>query len=167
MSTPWDATTSCAQQLHTGSRGSSTQDRTSPYRAHPTRHWITTSVPMSPPNPSTNLYALSKGLGQEICRIFTTQSDIYVLCYLFYIFCYHDDLSRPGLNRPFLVTWRDASAAFLPGLTIDLKTLPSQCEVFNIFANRPHQKFSNEKAKRILGWQPKDDLTHTYLKSNV
>ena len=122
--------------------------------------------PDVPPKPSTNLYALSKGLGQEICRIFTTQSDVYVLCYLFYIFCYHDDLSRPGLNRPFLVTWRDASAAFLPGLTIDLKTLPSQCEVFNIFANRPHQKFSNEKAKRILGWQPKDDLAHTYTKEN-
>ena len=109
-----------------------------------------------PPKPSTNLYALSKGLGQEVCRIFSAHCDVYVLCYLFYIFCNHDDLSRPGLNRPFLVTWRDAAAAFVPGLTIELETLPSRCEAFNIFADRPHQKFSNEKAKRVLGWQPKD-----------
>ena len=66
---------------------------------------------------------------------------------------------------PFLVTWRDAAAAFLPGLEIDLETLPSKCEVFNVFANRPHQKFSNEKAKRILGWEPKDDLVQTYTKA--
>ena len=56
--------------------------------------------PDVPPKPSTNLYALSKGLGQEICRIFAEHSDVYVLCYLFYIFCYHDDLSRPGPESP-------------------------------------------------------------------
>lgn len=120
--------------------------------------------PDVPPKPSANLYALSKGLGQEICRIFAAHCDVHVLCYLFYIFCDHDDLSNTHQNRPFLVTWRDAAAAFLPGLTIDLATLPSRCEVFNIFADRPHGQFSNEKAKRVLGWYPQDALTHTYVK---
>lgn len=123
--------------------------------------------PDVPPKPSTNLYALSKGLGQEICRIFAANCDVHVLCYLFYIFCYHDDLSNTHQNRPFLVTWRDAAAAFLPGLTIALDELPSRCEAFNIFANRPHGQFSNEKAKRVLGWHPQDALTHTYTKAQT
>ena len=120
--------------------------------------------PDVPPKPSTNLYALSKGLGQEICRIFTLHRDVYVLCYLFCIFRYHNAASEPVRDWPFLVSWRDAAAAFLPGLTIEPDQLPSRCEVFNIFGDRPHGQFVNEKAKRILGWQPVDGLEFTYLK---
>ena len=130
----------------------------------PYEHWDYHLGPEVPPKPSTHLYALSKGLGQEVCRIFSEHHDIYVLCYLFYIFRNHDDLSVPNRDFPFLVTWRDAARAFLPGLEIDLETLPSRCEVFNVFANRPHKKFSNEKAKRVLGWEPKDGLEYTYTK---
>jgi nucleoside-diphosphate-sugar epimerase len=120
--------------------------------------------PEVPPKPGTNLYALSKGLGQEICRIFTAHHDVYVLCYLFYIFCNPDDVKPHRRDWPFLVTWRDAAASFLPGLEIPLERLASKCEAFNVFANRPHGKFSNEKAKRVLGWEPKDDLVQTYTK---
>ncbi|MDE2998178.1 MAG: NAD(P)-dependent oxidoreductase [Gemmatimonadota bacterium] len=120
--------------------------------------------PDVPPKPSTNLYALSKGLGQEICRIFASHCDVYVLCYLFCIFRDHDAASEPVRDWPFLVSWRDAAAAFLPGLTIEPDRLPSRCEVFNIFGDRPHGQFTNEKAKRILGWQPGDGLEYTYLK---
>lgn len=122
--------------------------------------------PDVPPKPSTNLYALSKGLGQEVCRIFTEHYDVYVLCLLFYIFKPHDDLRPSRHDFPFLVTWRDAAAAFPPALDIPPETLPSRCEVFNVFADLPHGKFSNEKARRILGWQPQDKLEHAYMKSH-
>jgi len=121
--------------------------------------------PEVPPKPSTHLYALSKGLGQEIGRIFTEHYDVYVLCYLFFNFRDHTDLN-PGRNHPFAVSWRDAGEAFLPGLEIPLEDLPSKCEVFNIFADLPHRRFSNEKAKRILGWQPQDLLSHIYEKKS-
>ncbi len=130
-----------------------------PYEA-----WDYRIGPDVPPKPGTNLYSLSKGLGQEICRIFTEHCDVYVLCYLFYIFRDHDASAEPVRDWPFLVSWRDAAAAFVPGLAIDLDRLPSRCEVFNIFGDRPHGQFSNEKAKRILGWQPGDGLEYTYLK---
>lgn len=120
--------------------------------------------PDVPPKPGTNLYAMSKGLGQEICRMFAGQRDVYVLCLLFYIFRPHDDRSLPRRDFPFLVSWRDAANAFKPALEIDLASLPSRCEVFNVFADLPHGKFSNEKARRILGWQPQDKLTHAYTK---
>ena len=45
------------------------------------------------------------------------------------------------------------------GLEIDLAKLPSRCEIFFVFADMPHGKFINEKAKRILGFRPKDDLS--------
>ena len=119
--------------------------------------------PEVPPKPSTQLYALSKGLGQEIGRVFTEHYDIYVLCYLFYNFQNHENLESRR-NHPFAVSWRDAGAAFLPGLEIPLEELPSKCEVFNMFTDLPHRRFDNEKAKRMLGWQPQDLLTHTYMK---
>ena len=81
-----------------------------PYEA-----WDYNIGPDVPPKPSTNLYALSKGLGQEICRIFAAQSDVYVLCYLFYIFCYHDDLSRPGLKPPISRNVARCSSGILAG----------------------------------------------------
>jgi len=117
-----------------------------------------------PPKSSTKLYAISKGAGQEICRIFTEQHDVYVMCYLFFSFRKHEE-SSAGHNHPFAVTWRDAGKAFVPGLEIDLESLPSRCEVFNIFTDLPHRRFNNEKTKRILGWQPQDLLEGSYTKS--
>lgn len=122
--------------------------------------------PDMPPQPGTNLYALTKSLGQEICRVFTENHDVYVLCLLFYNFREPDDLSAPGKDlTPFSVAWQDAGAAFRCALEADLHCLPSRCEVFNIFADLPHSKFSNEKAKRLLGWQPEHRLEQFWHKA--
>ncbi|CAN5474295.1 hypothetical protein BH10CHL1_BH10CHL1_21650 [soil metagenome] len=120
--------------------------------------------PDMPPQPGTNLYALTKALGQEICRVFSEQYDLYVQTYLFYNF--HDPATlTPGTDAtPFSASWSNAMEIFLPGLTIDLAALPSRCEVFNVFTDMPHGKFSNEKAKRMLGFQPKDDISRMWHK---
>jgi nucleoside-diphosphate-sugar epimerase len=113
----------------------------------------------------TLLYALTKSLGQEICRVFTENHDVYVQTYLFYHFI---DPARmtPGTDTtPFSISWGDAAEAFRLGLEIDLAKLPSKCEVFYIFADMPHGKFSNEKAKRILGFAPKADLSALWRKT--
>ena len=52
-----------------------------------------------------------------------------------------------------------------PALSIPLESLPSKCEPFFIFADLPHGKFTNEKAKRILGWRPTDNLDNFWKKS--
>ena len=112
--------------------------------------------PDVPPQPGTGLYPITKGLGQEICKIFTENYDIYVLCYLFYNFRYDDDPAEGTDITPFSVSWRDAGEAFRLGLEIDLSALLSRCEVFSIFTDMPHQRFTNDKAKRILGFAPRD-----------
>jgi nucleoside-diphosphate-sugar epimerase len=54
---------------------------------------------------------------------------------------------------------RDAAKAFRLGLEVELSRLPSKCEVFFILGDCPQGKFLNEKAKRILGFSPKDDVS--------
>jgi nucleoside-diphosphate-sugar epimerase len=126
-----------------------------------------------PPQPTTILYALTKSLGHEVTRVFTEHHDIHVLNFLFYNF---RDLRgaapgsfnqlRPGSNPvPFVVTGEDAGEAIRLGLTVDQAKLPSKCEVFLILTDMPHGKFRNDKAKRILGFSPKDDISALWKKA--
>jgi nucleoside-diphosphate-sugar epimerase len=122
--------------------------------------------PDIPSQSGTLLYAITKSLGQEICRVFTENHDVSVLTLLFYNFRFPDDHSADGEDfTPFSVTWQDAAQAFRPALTIDLESLTSRCELFYIFADLPHGKFSNEKAKRVLGWQPTNSLEQFWKRS--
>ncbi|MEZ4619783.1 MAG: NAD-dependent epimerase/dehydratase family protein [Caldilineaceae bacterium] len=122
--------------------------------------------PDMPSQPGTNLYALTKSLGQEICRLFSEEYDIYVQTYLFYNFW--DPANLPAEHtrhvRPFAISWQNAAQIFGLGLNIALEELPSRCEVFNIFTDMPHGQFSNEKAKRILGFEPQDDISTLWRK---
>jgi NAD dependent epimerase/dehydratase family len=120
--------------------------------------------PDVPPQPGTHLYGLSKSLGQEICRIFTHHHDVYVQEYLFFSFRDVDKLT-PGTDAtPFSVSWGDAAEAFRLGLEIDFDKLPSKCEIFFIFTDMPHGQYMNDKAKQILGWRPKDDISTLWKK---
>lgn len=121
--------------------------------------------PEVPPHPGTGLYPLTKSLGQELCRAFTLAHDIYVQDYLFYSFRDASEL-KPGLGGvPFVVTWADAAEVFRLGLEIELARPPSRCEVFFILADIPQGKFLNEKAKRILGFAPKEDVSILWRKN--
>lgn len=121
--------------------------------------------PDVPPHSGTNLYALSKSLGQAVCRAFSEAHDIYVLDLLFYILREVEQLEPGAGGVPFVVSWRDAAEAFRLGLEIDLDKLPSRCEVFFILGDTPQGKFLNDKAKRVLGFQPKDDVSVLWRKA--
>ncbi len=120
--------------------------------------------PDVPAQTSTSLYPITKGLGQEICRVFTENFDLHVLTLLFF-HLRHDDDAREGEDlTPFTTSWRDVGEAFRLALEVDLATLPSRCEAFNIFGDLPHRQFSNEKAKRILGFAPRDHFEKAWHK---
>jgi nucleoside-diphosphate-sugar epimerase len=121
--------------------------------------------PDIPPQPGTNLYALTKSLGQEICKIYTEHHDIYVQMYLFYNFRDPREAKPGGRYAPFLISWQNAAEVFNLGLTIELEKLPSRCEVFNVFTDMPHGRFRNDKVKRILGFQPRADVNGVWDRS--
>src|SRR5690606_11046743 len=69
--------------------------------------------PDVPPQPSTNLYELSKSLGMKLCLVYAMQHDVYVQTYLFYNFVDHDSPKSRYKDRvvaPFMVSWRDAAS---------------------------------------------------------
>ena len=123
--------------------------------------------PDIPPQPGTNVYALTKSLGHEICRVFTEHHDVYVLNFLFYNFRdlsgvppSHYSYLRPGSDPvPFVVSGSDAGEVFRLALAQDLAKLPSRCEIFFILTDMPHDRFRNDKARRLLGFAPKDDIS--------
>lgn len=115
--------------------------------------------PDMPPQPGTNLYALTKSLGLEICRIFAEAYDLRVQTYLFYSFRDPNDLQPEKGVRPFAISWENAAEVFPLGLEVDLARLPSNCETFFVFTDMPHGQFQNAKAKQILGFQPRDDIS--------
>lgn len=113
-------------------------------------------TPDVPPHPGVGLYPLTKSLGLEICRAAARRHDIHVQTYLFYSLREPEEL-KPGRGGvPFVTSWRDCGAAFRLGLDVPLEQLPSRAEVFFIAGDCPQGQFSNEKAKRLLGFQPKD-----------
>ena len=124
-------------------------------------HGITPNVPA---HSGTNIYALSKSLGQEICRAFSERYDVYVLDFLFYNFRDVDKFKRGDGGVPYIVSWEDAAQAFERGLEVDLNTLPSRCEIFFIQGNNPQGKFLNEKTKRLLGYETQRDVTFLWRK---
>jgi nucleoside-diphosphate-sugar epimerase len=134
---------------------------------HPYDFGIVEEVPA---HAGTGLYALSKSAGQEICRIFAEQYPIHVLCMLFLNFCATDpeDPRYGGRHHgliPFSVTFPDAARAIRCALEADVDRLPSRNEVFFVTADLPHGKYSNHKARRLLGWRPQDSLETFYRRS--
>lgn len=110
-----------------------------------------------PPRPGDHLYILTKFLGQEICRIFAEEHALEVPTLLFSSFVNPSTPAPEPLGAfPFSVSWEDAAAAMR--LALRLPSLPHPFEVFHILGDLPHGKYSNEKAKRLLGWQPRDRL---------
>ena len=100
--------------------------------------------------------------------MFTEKNEfIFLQTLLFYNF-YDKDLLKPNDKKgvdntgkdltPFSVRWEDAAEAIKLALEIDLKKLPSRSEKYFIFADLPHNKFSNKKAKEQLRWSPKYNL---------
>ncbi len=111
------------------------------------------------PHPGTGLYALSKSLGQEICRLFSEQHPIHVLTLIFSRFCEPHPAGGPQARmNPFAVTFPDAAAAVRCALEADLEALPSKCEAFFITADLPQDQVRAGKARRLLGWEPRDSL---------
>ena len=123
-----------------------------------------------PPRSGTGLYAHTKSLGQEICRVFAANHDLFVITLLFYHFLEPDKFIPGGPTSntefvPFSVTWEDAARVFVPALDVPLGDLPTRSEIFNVLCDLPHGQFTNEKTKRILGWMPTDNL-HTHWRKS-
>lgn len=129
--------------------------------AGPSYHDLDHAIgPDAPPQPGLLPYALTKALGQELCRLTAERHALEVLTLLFWHLRDARDLElgrRPV--RPFAVSLQDCAAAIGCALEVPRARLASCCEVFFIAGDQPHGKYDAGKARRVLGWRPADDLS--------
>lgn len=117
----------------------------------------------APPRPGVNLYAWSKYLGHEIVRTFCRcHADLSAVVF-YYSGFYSEEPQHRGIR--FAVHVDDAGQAFRLGAEIPREKLPSNFEVFNISADMPMRQVSVEKARRLLGYDPKHNFEHLWSRS--
>eukprot|EP01047_Picozoa_sp_COSAG01_P038082 COSAG01_NODE_3068_length_6640_cov_15.505580_4_plen_109_part_00 len=73
------------------------------------------------------------------------------------------NVAGAGCNA-FSVTFADAARCIKAALQVDLRSLPSRNEVFFVTSDLPHGRYSNAKARRLLGWEPLDLFTGYFTK---
>lgn len=117
----------------------------------------------APPRPGTDLYFHTKHLGQEVVRLFAETYDLEAPVLLFSQFV-DPQTAEPKLDRinPMAISWEDAGLAMRRAL--ETSALPSPYEVFHMLADLPQGKYSNAKARRLLNWQPRDNLAHLWAR---
>lgn len=108
-----------------------------------------------------DLYMHSKLCGQEIVKAFAQQHALEVPALYFNDFV-DPERSAPVPDNPFIISWADAARAIRCAL--EAPALPSPFEIMHINTDAPHGVFPNNKAKRLLNWQPQDDLSRFWRK---
>ena len=108
-------------------------------------------------------YTVAKYLGQEVVRLaadaFGLESPTLVFCAFV-----NPDVAEPapGGPHPMSISWDDAGRALRH--TVDAPGYPAPFELMHITADLPHDRYSNAKAKALLGWSPRDNLEHLYAR---
>jgi len=122
-----------------------------------------------PSRPGTELYFVSKLLGQHVARIFAQEHGLDVPCLLIGPLLNPSPALRPPNvphgAYPFSVSWTDAGEAV--HCALHAPSLPRAFEPLFVVADLPHGRFSNEKTKRLLAWQPRDRLEHHWLRDGT
>jgi nucleoside-diphosphate-sugar epimerase len=125
---------------------------------HPAGYGADFDVPdEAPPRPGANVYFHTKYLAYEICRTFAQNHGLEVAALLFSNFVSPAAAPAPsGRLGPATVSWEDAGHAMRRA--VEVPALPSPFEAMRIIGDMPHGRFGNQKARRILGWAPRDSL---------
>lgn len=110
-----------------------------------------------PTRPGTHLYFMTKYLGEEVCRIFAEEYDLQAPALLYSHHVNPDSsLSVPPGEYGLTVSYRDSGAALR--LAVDVPSFPRPFELLQVTTDLPNGRYRNEKAKRLLSWQPHDQL---------
>ncbi|MDA0335675.1 MAG: NAD(P)-dependent oxidoreductase [bacterium] len=117
------------------------------------------------PRPGTQGYTLGKTLAEDLCRSFARCHDMTIAAIrVGGVFTFEAEGHGGGPDVHYLpsscVERRDIAQAHELCLT---KDLPSRFEIFHIFHDRPGSRFPIDKARQILGYQPRynwEELWH-------
>ncbi len=133
---------------------------------HEADYWYDFDIPEEAPiHPGTELYMITKGLGEQVMRVFAERAGLEVIAFRFSSFRPGDggDAEEGSGVRCCTASWEDTGAAFLHALRAP--DMPGRYEAFHICAALPHGKYSPAKAERLLGWRAKDRFERLYRRT--
>lgn len=119
------------------------------------------SVEDPPLRPGTSHYMLTKNLGLELCRIHARESRIHTLFMLF-----NGIVPKPEGPiecqdfHPFTITVDDLQHAIR--LALELDEVPDYFQSLNMLSYLEQGKYSIGKARRILGYEPQENVERYY-----
>ena len=122
------------------------------------------------PRPGGAGYTLGKTLAEEVCRVFAQQHPLTIAIIRFGgVFTLEEEgHEHAAPDQHYIpsscVERRDIARAYHLALT---KPLPSPCEVFHIFHDRPGQRFPIDKARDILGFRPQYNADHLWRRGGM
>ncbi|MBI4551716.1 MAG: NAD(P)-dependent oxidoreductase [Candidatus Latescibacteria bacterium] len=127
--------------------------------AQSARYWFDNDFDIDhiPEWPGTGYYMLTKYLSQEICRTYARAYGIQAVCFLFNGLGPKPAGPRPKEDfPPFTVVWEDL--AYACRLALEIDSIPDDFQYFNMLSHPGHGKYSIDKARRILGYEPLERL---------
>jgi hypothetical protein len=114
-----------------------------------------------PLRPGTSLYMLTKHLALELCRIHARSGQIHTLFFLFFGIEPKPEAPVTGRDfHPFTITHDDLQLACR--LALELETVPEWFQSINLLSFLAQGKYRIDKAKRILGFEPQEEVERYY-----
>ncbi len=114
-----------------------------------------------PLQPGPGYYMTTKMLSREICRSWSRAHGIQTICFLF------NGLGAPPQEPvqeadfpPFTIVWPDLHQACK--LALEIEQVPDNYQEFNLHSYLGQGKFSIDKARRILGYEPIRNMAEMY-----
>ena len=116
----------------------------------------------NPPSaPGTGWYFLTKMLSREICRAFARAHGIVTPCFLFNGLGPAPTEPKMGADfPPHTIVWEDLQYACR--LALEVAALPDNYEDFHLHSYLGQGKFSIDRPRRLLGFEPTQDWTRFY-----
>ncbi len=119
-----------------------------------------------PPRPGTQNYFLTKYLSMEVCKIYSQAYDIQTICFL--LCSFRPKPTEPVSGRdfqPFVVTWEDMQYACR--LALDIDRVPGNFQSLNMSSYLAQGKIRIDKAKRILGYSPLEEVEQYFKRTTT
>jgi len=118
-------------------------------------------IPSEPVTPTTDYYFVTKYLSNEIVKTYARRYGIHTICYLFQGLRARPDSPVTGADFPaFTIIYEDLVHGVR--LALELESVPDYYQQFNLHSHPGQDKYSLEKAKRLLDYEPQERYADLY-----
>ncbi len=114
-----------------------------------------------PRAPGSGIYGLTKTMSYEICRTFARRYGIQTVTFVFNGLRPRPDGPQTQTDfPPFTVIYDDLAAVCK--LALEIESVPEDYQEFNMLSFEAHGKYTVDKARRILGFEPSERWEEYY-----